>query len=261
MKELLILALAAAATCGGCREDPPLAVWSGPLFSVAHPAGWVARSTGDDRVLFDGTHSAGSWTLGRTLTVTRERGQAPAGAGFTSGCGSHVCDATLTLRHGGYQLLLHDRSATDDLGRDEARIERELRALAARIVPTLEARTPPEDRPQATQPAGKCQIVQVSTGSRCALGEVHPLGCTDCDPGEGLFRVTHRVTVEGTEWTFRTAVVKAPVARLEELRRWLGSRSPVACAGLIVNPPCNPQGTHVALDLAWPDWVALQQGW
>ena len=126
------------------------------------------------------------------------------------------------------------------------------------------------DRPQApaTEPAvepkpvpetGRCENVTVPPGSRCEFESVYPLTCTDCATGEGLYRITHRVTVAGTGWVFRTAVVKAPTARFEELRKLLASHSPVGCSGIIINPPCNPQGTHVALELDWPDWAASQR--
>lgn len=127
------------------------------------------------------------------------------------------------------------------------------------------------DRPQApAEPAaapepvhrtGRCENITVPTGSRCELESVHPLKCADCAPGEGLYRIYHRVTVAGIDRVFRTAVVKAPAARFEELRNLLASLSPVGCSGVIVNPPCNPKATHVALDLAWPDWAVSQRGW
>jgi len=127
------------------------------------------------------------------------------------------------------------------------------------------------DRPQApAEPAaapkpvhtvGRCENVAVPTGSLCKLDSVYPITCANCAAGEGLYRIHHRVTVAGTEWVFRTAVIKAPTARFEELRKLLTSHSPVGCSGVIINPPCNPQGTHVALELDWPDWATIQRGW
>jgi len=119
----------------------------------------------------------------------------------------------------------------------------------------------PAAAPKPVPKTGGCNNVTVPQGSSCELDGIHPLNCTDCAPGEGLYRIYHRVTVAGTEWAFRTAVVKAPTARFEELRNLLASHSPVGCSGVIINPPCNPQGTHVALDLAWPDWAVSQRGW
>jgi hypothetical protein len=119
----------------------------------------------------------------------------------------------------------------------------------------------PAAAPKPVRPVGRCENVTVPPDSRCELESVHPLTCSDCDPGEGLYRIYHRVTVAGIERVFRTAVVKAPTARFEELRKLLSSHSPVGCSGVIVNPPCNPQATHVTLDLAWPDWAVSQRGW
>jgi len=112
--------------------------------------------------------------------------------------------------------------------------------------------TPSEPPAQET---GGCRNVTVPAGSWCRFNDVFPQSCAECAPGEEQYRVAHFVDVGGVEWGFGSAMVKIPAGRRADLEAFLTEHSPVACSGEIVNPPCNPDATHVELDLPWPEWV------
>ena len=109
---------------------------------------------------------------------------------------------------------------------------------------------------EPVQEDGACRNADVPAGSTCRFNAVFPQHCGDCAPGEELYRVAHYYDGPGgTTWGFGSAMVKIPAGKRAELEAFLRERSPVACSGWIVNPPCNPDATSVALELEWPDWV------
>jgi len=114
---------------------------------------------------------------------------------------------------------------------------------------------PPGPAPGEDAPGG-CRNADVPVGSTCRFNAVFPQHCGDCALGEELYRVAHYYDGPGgTTWGFGSAMVKIPAGKRAELEAFLRERSPVACSGWIVNPPCNPDATSVALELEWPDWV------
>ena len=112
-----------------------------------------------------------------------------------------------------------------------------------------------QPEPAPAKETGNCQNVLVPQGSRCRFDAVFPLSCPACAPGEELYRVAHLVDEAGTTWGFGSATVRVPAGKRAELEAFLRENSPVGCSGEIVNPPCNPDATSVALDLQWPGWV------
>jgi len=108
---------------------------------------------------------------------------------------------------------------------------------------------------EPVQETGGCRNVSVPVGSQCRLSAVYTQNCGECAPGEARYGVAHKVEVSGVEWGFGSATVKIPADKQSELEAFLKERSPVGCSGVIVNPPCNPEATSVALDLQWPEWV------
>jgi len=105
------------------------------------------------------------------------------------------------------------------------------------------------------QETGGCRNVSVPVGSQCRLSAVYTQNCSECAPGEERYGVAHKVEVSGVEWGFGSATVTIPAGKQPELEAFLQEHSPVGCSGDIVNPPCNPGATSVALDLQWPEWV------
>ena len=102
---------------------------------------------------------------------------------------------------------------------------------------------------------GGCRNVLIPAGSQCRLDAVFPQACAECAPDEERYRVAHQVDAGGTTWGFGSAIVAIPAGKRGDLEEFLREHSPVGCSGEIVNPPCNPDGTSVALDLQWPAWV------
>ena len=113
------------------------------------------------------------------------------------------------------------------------------------------------DVQQATQVQedGACRNVLIPAGSQCRLSAVYTQNCGECAPGEARYGVAHKVEVSGVEGGFGSAAVTIPADKQPELEAFLKEHSPVGCSGEIVNPPCNPEATSVALDLQWPEWV------
>jgi hypothetical protein len=108
---------------------------------------------------------------------------------------------------------------------------------------------------EPVQEDGACRNASVPAGSLCRFNAVFPQACPECAAGEERYRVAHFFDAGGTTWGFGSALVTIPAGKRAELEAFLAERSPVACSGEIVNPPCNPDATNVELELQWPEWV------
>ena len=108
--------------------------------------------------------------------------------------------------------------------------------------------------PPAPHVTGKCENVYLN-GASCRLDLVLP---TEIDPGrQGLkvVEVSHETSVSSVTHHFRTFQLTVPEGRVEELEAFFKRHSPVRCDGVIIRPPCNPDGTAVKLQLALPDYA------
>lgn len=113
--------------------------WAAPngAFGLAVPSSWVVRPAQGSQVEFDGTKTTGDWTFGDSLLVSWLAADTADERSYDEGCGSHVCSATLTLvRRRHVQLKLRRDWPTDESPADGV-VERDLKALAARIEATV----------------------------------------------------------------------------------------------------------------------------
>ena len=118
---------------------------------------------------------------------------------------------------------------------------------------------PPPGPPPGGDRPGACRNVGVPQGSNCRLSGLRFQHCADCPSDWHRYRATYLVKVDGVDHGFNAGTFRVHGDQFEAFKAFMEKNSPVPCAGLIVNPPCNPSATHVKLELTWPAWLVRER--